>query len=232
MGKGVPASGCSGPAGSYGPGAGDPGIGEPMLDEPAAIPPGSGTGHAARHSSGRRNAQVGSQIIQPKRIGKRQAITPRPGCLVGVENLVKHPGHDEKPDESRAMREADQHGEDQDVSESFDELPVVHRADAGNVSPAGPPATGSDASADRSQAVPQGECRAATPGRIRSSPDPPPGGRTPGTSVCRIAGNRTPLWFRDGWRNSCEAPGGTDIVQPCVHVHVSFARNGERLTIA
>ncbi len=72
-------------------------------------------------------------VIQPERIGQRQPVAAGHRRLVGVEDLVNHPGgHQDAEDPGCMIAQADQHGEDHDMRNRLGILPVVHGAHAGN----------------------------------------------------------------------------------------------------
>ncbi len=73
-----------------------------------------------------------AHIVQSERIGHRLAIAQSLGGVEGLERLVDDPGGDEDAEDPRNVAHADQHGEDHDMDQPFEELAVVHGADAGD----------------------------------------------------------------------------------------------------
>src|SRR5205814_10005810 len=69
-----------------------------------------------------------------KWVGQRQAKLMRASSLVGVKGHVEHPEGYEPAKPINGIRRPNQSNKDSDVRQAFDELAVVHRADARNES--------------------------------------------------------------------------------------------------
>ena len=71
-------------------------------------------------------------FVEAERIGQRLAVAKRSSRVVGLKRLVENPSADEDSKDSVILRDAYQHREDDYMDESFEELAVIHRANAGD----------------------------------------------------------------------------------------------------
>jgi hypothetical protein len=78
----------------------------------------------------RAEIQPVAHLIQSQGIGRRLAFAQSLGGVECLKRLVEAPGADEDAEDPVVLRDAYQHGKDDNMDESLEELPVVHGADS------------------------------------------------------------------------------------------------------
>ena len=86
-----------------------------------------------RRGPGCAEAEALGEVVEAERVGKWGAVAAGDRGVVGLDDLVDDPAHDEEAEDIAAVvGERGEDGEDDQVDEALGVLAVVHGADAGD----------------------------------------------------------------------------------------------------